>query len=257
MAKDVAKKEDALPAELSPEEQALVDAMLGNQTENADADSFAIPFLRILQSNSPQCEAQEAAYIEDARPGMIFNTVTTGLYKNGIEIIQAEFIREFIEWRPNRGGFVERHAPTSREALNVRTVEVDGRKRYLHPDNENMLTDTRQHYVLFREVNGDGKWHPALLPMSSTQLKKSRKLMANIHEDAEARQLRIYVLGSGGESNDAGNWYGWTVTPGPVVTDPQVLVAVAKFKKSIGAGEVETDMNQMQDKQPEDDDIPF
>ena len=52
----------------------------GRGLENVDKDCFAIPFLTILQSGSPQCKKSDGAYIKGAEEGMLFNTVTKDLY---------------------------------------------------------------------------------------------------------------------------------------------------------------------------------
>ncbi|HSH65320.1 MAG TPA: hypothetical protein VLB84_05840, partial [Bacteroidia bacterium] len=44
--------------------------------EDASQNSFSIPILRILQDQSPQVKRHNEKYIEGAKPGMIFNTVT-------------------------------------------------------------------------------------------------------------------------------------------------------------------------------------
>lgn len=42
-------------------------------------DDLAIPFLTILQSNSPQVKRSDGEYVEGAQEGMLFNTVTKQL----------------------------------------------------------------------------------------------------------------------------------------------------------------------------------
>ena len=44
--------------------------------DNMTQDDLALPFVRILGQLSPQVTAGDAKYMEDAKPGMIFNTVT-------------------------------------------------------------------------------------------------------------------------------------------------------------------------------------
>ena len=43
-------------------------------------DDLALPFVRILGQLSPQVTMGDAKYIESAKPGMIYNTVTSELY---------------------------------------------------------------------------------------------------------------------------------------------------------------------------------
>ena len=48
--------------------------------ENMTQDDLALPFIRILGQLSPQVTQGDAKYIEGAKPGMIYNTVTSELY---------------------------------------------------------------------------------------------------------------------------------------------------------------------------------
>jgi hypothetical protein len=57
--------------------------------DNMTQDDLALPFVRILGQLSPQVTQGDAKYIESAKPGMIYNTVTSELFdgKVGIKVI--------------------------------------------------------------------------------------------------------------------------------------------------------------------------
>jgi len=61
--------------------------------DNMTQDDLALPFVRILGQLSPQVTAGDAKYIEDAKPGMIYNTVTSELYdgKKGVKVIPCYY----------------------------------------------------------------------------------------------------------------------------------------------------------------------
>ena len=61
--------------------------------ENMTQDDMALPFVRILGQLSPQVTDGDAKYIEGAKPGNIYNTVTSELYdgKKGIKIIPCYY----------------------------------------------------------------------------------------------------------------------------------------------------------------------
>ena len=61
--------------------------------DNMTQDDLALPFVRILGQLSPQVTAGDAKYMEDAKPGMIFNTVTNELFdgKKGIKVIPCYY----------------------------------------------------------------------------------------------------------------------------------------------------------------------
>ena len=48
--------------------------------DNVDSKSLALPFLKVLGQLSPQVTQGDSQFIESARPGMIYNTVTDELY---------------------------------------------------------------------------------------------------------------------------------------------------------------------------------
>lgn len=84
----------------------------GRGFENQTRDDISIPFLAVLQSNSPQITNMEAA-----KPGMLFNTVTEELVRgdHGVTIVPATTRHVFVEWvsRDKGGGFVAMHAVES------------------------------------------------------------------------------------------------------------------------------------------------
>ncbi len=72
-------------------------ALFGNDVskgfENMTQEDMALPFVRILGQLSPQVTDGDAKYIEGAKPGMIYNTVTSELYdgKKGIKVIPCYY----------------------------------------------------------------------------------------------------------------------------------------------------------------------
>jgi len=190
--------------------------------ENADADSYAIPFLTILQALSPQCTKSDGAYIDGAESGMLFNSVSEK-YSNGDEglyVVPVHYKRAFIEWgqREKGGGFVAEHSVADGIDLLQQTKKNDKGHDVL--PNDNILVDTRSHYIIVVQENGE--MSPAILSMSSTQMKKSKKwmsIMQNIKmERSDGSKFTPsmfsykYRLTTIPESNDKGSWFGWKIT---------------------------------------------
>ena len=65
--------------------------------ENMTQDDLALPFVRILGQLSPQVTQGDAKFIESAKPGMIYNTVTNDLFdgKNGIKVIPCYYKKDY------------------------------------------------------------------------------------------------------------------------------------------------------------------
>ena len=74
--------------------------------ENMTQEDMALPFVRILGQLSPQVTDGDAKYIEGAKPGMIYNTVTSELYdgKKGIKVIPCYYKKDYPEWSDRGDG---------------------------------------------------------------------------------------------------------------------------------------------------------
>lgn len=244
---DVAVKQQQALAQMS--EMFMEGA--GSGFEEADASAYAIPFIQILQSGSPQCKKSDGAYIKGAEEGMFYNTVTQELYDGdkGILVIPCHYSNRFIEWktRESGGGFVAEHMPGT-----TPQTAKDDKNRDVLP-NGNTLVDTRNHYVLL--VKEDGTVEPALITMSSTQLKKSRQWMSKMqgiklkHPQTGAfvtapMASRMYRLTTVPESNDKGSWFGFKTELEAVVQDRAQYQAALDFAAAVKSGAAKANMAQ-------------
>jgi hypothetical protein len=246
------------------EEQALAPVLedmfadAGAGFEEADQEAYSIPYLNILQSNSPQCDDE----IIQGRPGMFFNTATQELYdgKEGVLFIPCMMQRRFVEWRPREqgGGFVGAHLP---EDIDTTQMARDGGK--FITSSGTYLMDTRYHYGLV--LKGDGDFEAVVLPLSSTQLKASRNWMTGMRGQKAVNPktgqrmplpmfAQVWRLSSVAQSNDKGSWKGLaTVFERLIAGDEADIYAAAKdFKEQVSTGAA-----QAQAPVEESDDVPF
>lgn len=86
--------------------------------DDIDAGDMSIPYLTLLQDNSPQRKKQHAKFIEGAEEGMILNTVSEELHPTedgqGLILVPVHIEKATVEWAPRDeggggGGFVARH----------------------------------------------------------------------------------------------------------------------------------------------------
>lgn len=246
---EVVKPEVNATAIAAMQQQFADDANAG--FEEAGANAYAIPFLQVLQSGSPQCKKSDGAYIKGAEEGMFYNTVTQEVFsgEDGLIVIPCHYTQRFIEWktRESGGGFVGEHLPTD---PCVGTTKKDDKGRDLLP-NGNTLVDTRNHYVLI--VGQDGSLSPALLAMSSTQSKVSRQWMSKmqgIKIKNSAGQFvtapmssRKYKLTTVAKSNDKGSWFVPNVELAGIVEDAAEYQAAADFRNAVRSGEAQVKRN--------------
>ena len=86
---EVAKKENGAKVPIS---MADVEKYAGAGFEEATSDSYAIPFLQILQKMSDQTDPENASYINGAKAGMFANLTTGKLVdgKKGISFLNDD-----------------------------------------------------------------------------------------------------------------------------------------------------------------------
>jgi hypothetical protein len=205
-------------------------------------DDFALPFLRLLTSTSP-----EVGEMDGALPGMMLNTVTGELHdgKKGVLVIPCVYVRQYIEWAPRGTGSGAPISiyPATSDILSRTHREPGDNKDYL--DNGNYIENTANHYVMV--INDQGFPEPALITMKSTQLKKSRKwnsmmmsvkLMGKNGAYTPPMYSQVYRLTTQAESNDKGKWFGWEIERVGAVENMDLYQAAKAFAAQVGSGAV-------------------
>jgi hypothetical protein len=232
----------------------------GAGMEGATADSFAIPFLSVLQKGSPQVDEASGSSIEGAKAGMLFENVTGRMFdgKAGIDIIPCAYRRVFLRWGPKSGegsGFKGELSVDEIAVLrgNGQIVEQEGRLYFPLADGSvsdkkcDRVADVRNHYVLLvdRETGG---WTNALLSLGSTQIKKSKMLMSALASVKVQGSSGMYTpptfanvvsLSTVPESNDKGTWHGVRFELAGAVSRSELYLAAKAFHASVASGTVE------------------
>ena len=218
--------------------------------ENMTQDDLALPFIRILGQLSPQVTQGDAKYIEAAKPGMIYNTVTNDLFdgKKGIKVIPCYYKKDYPEWSDRGdgpGAPVAVHLPNSPV---ISTGKRDGSKIRL--PNGNYLEETASYYIMVQSKTG--AYTPALITMKSTQLNVSKKwnsMMKTIQMPDGKGGFAIppmhgvvYNLASTLQKNDKGSWYGWVVTMDRILdqADKTLYLNAKDFRGNVSKGNVQT-----------------
>jgi hypothetical protein len=267
---EVAVKDDKREVMLAADaaDTALFQADSGRGMEGTDADSFAIPFLTALQKGSPQVDETVnggADLVEGAKAGMLYESVSKKIVdgKKGVLIVPCAFRRVFLRWGPRGGdgaGFKGELSPERVAELRAngkgaeKIVDLDGKLYFpnpetgeINPKKNDRVADTRNHYVLIvDEETGDTK--QALMSLTSTQIKKSKALMALLAEvrlkggDGKSFTPPTYAnlirVTTTAESNDQGSWYGVKFEREGTVS-ASIYAAAKAFHGSVLKGHVE------------------
>ncbi len=238
--KAVAKKNKNLPSTIVKNMKA--DA--GKGSEGVDKDSLAIPFLVVLQSNSPAIEND----MPGAKAGMFMNNITEELFKD-VTIVPCGFQRRFIQWQPRDegGGFKGMHNPVLIDTGEIKTYR-DDKNQLRMTEGDDILKDTRIHYVMLSTKSGS--WMPIVLSLSSTQIKKSKGFMSLIQsrefKDENGKPFNppsfgnSYKITTVKEKNDMGSWFGVKIVIDKMVEDTALYRKCQKFCHEVTEGDVKT-----------------
>jgi hypothetical protein len=213
----IAQNRDVIPVELA--ELTRGDA---GQGVSFDRDDILTPLARILQTNSPQCSPRDAAYIAGAEPGHwwlrnALHPIISGV--DGISAIHCGQRHVWIEYAPQRGGFVAKHDVEPTDLVDG--LNDKGRPISIRSSTKNVVEHVREIYLL---TLLDSVWLPYVFGCSKTQHQFAKEFMTHIcqhrHPTSGAVMpsfARTYKLTTIPTKNALGSWFkpkfedlGWT-----------------------------------------------
>lgn len=245
MSKSVAvKAEGNLPVGYDLE-HIMEDAGAG---QNMGAGDLGIPYLALLQSNSPQVNPAHAKYIEGAQAGMFMNTATGevfgGYKKDPLIIIPCAYVREYDEWKdrdgPEGGGFVASHGVDS--GIMSKTKPDHNKRPTL--ENGNKVWETAKQFCLIRNPIS-GRVEQVLMTLKSTHLKMNRRwnnLISSAVIPGTNRQaprwLFPYELGVQLETKGDKSWFVPTIERIDTPVDIDEYNAAKAFHAAFASGAI-------------------
>lgn len=240
--------------------------------ENTDKDSFAIPFLMILQKMSPLVDEDNVKHVEGAKAGMIYNTVTQDLFdgKTGLLVVPCAYKRSFVCWggRDNGGGFKGEYAveDVAEMVKNGAIVNVEGRlykpneDGTVNPKKNDYYADTRTHFVITIDEE-TGEQSQAIVALAGTATKASRILMTLMQQKKVdtpngrrtpptfANLVRLTTIG---QSNDKGSWSAPKFELEGMVKDRALYEDARSFYKAFNGGGVKADFSKADNNHSDD-----
>jgi len=216
--------------------QMVVDSKVASGFEGMGVDDFALPFLSVLQSGSPQVSGESK--LEGAAEGDLFNSGTGAVYKGPQTLVPCGFKKSYIEWktRDQGGGFVTEYY----DSLVLDDCAKDDKGRDIHKVTGHQIQTTATHFCLL--VN-EGSIERVAISLASTGLKRSRKW------NSQMKGLRIpnkegkpfeppmfshsYKSKVTYEKNEKGSWCLWDFEKPVLLKDPDLFKAARAYSQDI------------------------
>lgn len=195
----------------------MMNADSGAGTSQDMSDNI-VPLIYILQALSKQAVKGTPEYLgKDAQPGTIWPRGTKDLVdgEEGILVQPVHFDKCWIEWQPDRGGFVARHKERPAEATQVSDPKKPEKKIWVMP-NGNTVNESREHVVIVHELYDNPT--PFVIAMSGSQHSASRGWMGlmNKKRTPDGKGIApsyayLYRLRTTHRTNGKDNWFGWDI----------------------------------------------
>lgn len=167
---------------------------IGRGAENVTTDDLVIPRIELVQDLSPCRRKSDPNYIEGCEEGMLYNNLTRELYGTSCLVVPVYYRKEFLVWkdRDSGGGFrgAYQSQAMAQEAINdMEDADLLG------------IAETAQHFVVLVHPE-TGRTEEAVISMSRSKLKISRKWNSLIRMNGGDSFSRVYRISAVGEKNN-------------------------------------------------------
>jgi hypothetical protein len=247
--------------------------LAGQGYEGTSKADFQIPFLNIVQVQSPVVTQGKPEYNPAAKAGMLFNSATMQIYDGaaGVTLIPCATQRVFCEFaeRGKGSGFQGVHAPEDP----IVTAAVAASKlfgKYNTPSGNNLVETFYMFGLLVNEAEILG---PVILAFSSTKIKVYKSLMTvlracTVNKKTPPLFANRVKVGTASETNPKGTFLNYTLAPanGTVqssLVDPStevgkaILSAGKEFQVQVGSGKIRADHAQNGGDPAPTEEVPF
>jgi len=221
-ATDIELKKTSAPAFLNTGDSA-------HGFEDLNVNTMAIPFIKVLNAQSPELSRKRNEYIEGASIGDLVNTITHKNYGKIVDFTVVKFEHIFVEWKPNRGGFVGYHTPVQAEQ---KAVDKTVFGKWVTREG-NLLQDTYMFYWVIQGHEADGV---VVFSADSADIKNAKKLNSMMLSNRFADGTRalpyhqVYTAESVEVDNGEQTWWQLTYSFKGYVDEKLYLEAVEQRK---------------------------
>jgi hypothetical protein len=171
----------------------------GRGSENVEMQDIIIPRIELVQALSKCLEEGGGDYIEGAKPGLFYNSVTRQLYGAQVMVCPVYFKKQFLAWRDRKlgGGFGGAH-----DSL----AEAQERIAQQERADEWEAIETAQQLVLVIDPE-TYETSEAVLSCARTKMKVSRQWNSLIRINGFDRFSRMYEIFGTDETNSNNQSY--------------------------------------------------
>lgn len=241
--------------------------MAGAGFEDTKGSDLSIPFINLLQSNSPEVEEE---LIPGAKTGDMVNTVTGELIKadEGVVFLPVHKEEAWVEWVPRNkgGGFAGLHDPAGELVQDLIKANggsrippkgSDGKRIAFKTDNGNEVIETYYVYGLILNAEGTEVESFAVISFSSTKIKPYRDWLTSMYlikgkPPMFANRARIKSVK---QKNESGTYANFAISPlkdtwAKSLINPaeeaDLLAEATDFRKMVLSGVARADFNAQQ-----------
>ena len=211
------------PQELAP---SYIKQNTNRGNENVGQDDIQLPRIDVLQGLSPQLNSKKGQYIEGGQIGMLFNTLTSELYPDDLEVTPVFFVKRYLVWvdrEKDKEGGLRGVFDTSFEAERFVASDPDSAKLQVVP--------TAEHLLLL----ADGT--EVILSMAKSKLKESRKFNALVRLKGGDRFGHTYTLTTYDDTGPKGEFQNVKLMPKAYPSE-EVYLKAEQLYADITAGTV-------------------
>jgi hypothetical protein len=191
--------------------------------EGTTIKDLSIPFINVLQSNSPEVEDQT---IPGAKAGDLVNSVTKEILKQPLIVLPLEKEESWVEWVPRNqgGGLVDRHAPDSELVLGlikqnggsrIPPKDAEGKRIAFKSPKRNDVIETHYVYALILSEDGETVEGYCVLSFASAKIKAFKDWMTALY--TQKGRPPIFAnrakVSTSKQKNEQGTFYIYAIHP--------------------------------------------
>lgn len=173
-----------------------------------DMGDLSIPLVSLAQKDSKILDEDEESYVPGGAPGMLFNSAEKR-YHESLLLVPAFRKTSYVEFLPDRGGFVAEHEVGSPEVRDAKLNAVS--KFELYSQAGNPLVETKSLYAIVLDPETLEPTGYVIVPFTSSKMARWRDYWTQIDTARVSKSAPIFAhavwLTARNERNKKGDKY--------------------------------------------------